>query len=1112
MQKKNTAVYLACDFLMTRQTTQSHHLRWFSTLLGSSLRMAVENPVEVFLSDQPQGFSREDFFAYSGINSNTEDVHLYFDPSDITEESVSYLHKYIDRNSIVIGYELSSSTREVLDRAEITYIDIWLHPIRFMDDNFYAYISNDPKINVHLSQYHLQDNVYELYANRLKIQSYMGWNKFKKALDEEIVPNSCLFVGQTLSDKAICHKGKMLTVLDFQQEFLNLTDQFDHVYFSRHPMLPPGADMEQIEYLEQFSNVSIIDVPGYELLCSEHIEKVVAISSSLVYEAAYFGKETSYFQAPVISIYKDGSPGYFSVFGKLHNPVFWSDILAGHCAIKNNVMPLDFMKADGNYRDMLALYYNNQVFDKNHASYLGRGKANDNQMRQKGKDGLSSSLYNINRISFDRINREIQIYDVVSFDIFDTLLQRNLSHAGDVLSLVADYTARAHHLDADSFLKERKLAKQYSRNEEETTLEERYAILGNRLGITEIVWRDLYQYELHIERSVLQRRTIGCSLLDQARLASKRIILTSDTYFQRDFIEEILKDRGIEYDALYLSSEHDKTKETGSLYKILLKEESGAILHIGDNHHSDYIKARARGMDAIYLPSNNAYLLNSINGYADLKGYMSPVRNGLIKNKMAEFPAIANNPGYSQGKSQVFGYAVVGDIFLAFASWIIERALEDKVHSLYFMARDGDIIKKAVDTLLSLPDAPAIQTHYFLASRRALRVCAMEEEQDVLREIGYFIADLQSNRYPADLSKHVSQRFGLEQKVVCALDGSSLLEERVNPTTIAALEQWLSSPDVMQVILDNAQHERALYLDYCQEMSLLDAGEKNVAFVDIGHHGSLQASLAKLLNKEKTIGYYFATYSAVDDVLRTVTGEHLAYSFHLDRFDLKSSVHEMPPYVRHALVVETLFLNNQGSFIKFTPDAGAVGRDPVYMSLEGEEARIQFIEELHEGVVAYCRDFVDLVVKARLPLDRAGLYKDHSNFKRLYGILANPEPRDAMIFAGVTLENFFSGRNIRYLVPSEDKIDDYRDGNIQVVWPQGTSAYIKHVVRRKKEQQQRSRKKRLNYIHKIERMLIGAVEGLTSKKLRKYDADRDRYFAESKKSMLRWYGKIGAQS
>ncbi|MBB7768677.1 hypothetical protein HEL82_024125, partial [Escherichia coli] len=170
---------------------------------------------------------------------------------------------------------------------------------------------------------------------------YMGWDKFHSSIDKLLIDNSCLFVGQTLTDKAVCRDGTMLTILNFENDFTRLTKEYSHVYFSPHPMIK-GDYSAQIDFLKQFNNVSIIKEPAYKLLCSDKIKKVVAISSSLVYEAQFFNKETEFFYRPIVPIYNNREGvGYLSIFNKLHSSKFWADVLSKDFIIKDNIIDVD---------------------------------------------------------------------------------------------------------------------------------------------------------------------------------------------------------------------------------------------------------------------------------------------------------------------------------------------------------------------------------------------------------------------------------------------------------------------------------------------------------------------------------------------------------------------------------------------------------------------------------------------------------------------------------------------------------------------------------------------------------------------------------------------------
>ncbi len=695
-------VTICCDFLMTRNSTQKYHLKWFYLIIERALSKAIRAKSVDFLSDNEchNSFQRSTFFALSGQSLPLEESHVHFNAGTISEESFLYLKQFIN-NTFVIGYELSEQTKEILDAINIKYVDIWLHPIRFLDDNFYAYSSSDGNILEKLWKYNLPDDTYYLYADKLKIQSYMGWDKFYNAIDKILIDDSCLFVGQTLTDKAVCRDGTMLTVLNFEEEFTQLTKDYSHVYFSPHPMIR-GDYTAQLQFLNQFDNVSIIKEPGYKLLCSEKIKKVVAISSSLVYEAKFFNKDTEFLYRPIVPVSNEcGDGGYISIFNKLHSSVFWANILECEFETKENIIDIDYLTQKNNYRDMLSLYYNNKVFDKEHFIFESNKVSNTGSMKPKDKQVKTASIqpYFSNMIAVQKIREMMKKYKVVSLDIFDTVLQRKVSNPGDIPLLVAKYANKNFSISVDSYINARKKCKEFSSFTYETPLSERYKIMSELLSIPEKWGKELYDYEMELDFNLIEPRQVGIELIKVARELNTRIVLASDIYYDRDFVIKLLDKCSIDYDELFVSSEIDKTKESGSLYDVLIEAFGSNILHIGDNRHSDYNKAKDKKITPVLLLSNKEQIKRVIKPYTELTGDYKEFRNGLIQSKISQFPIITSEPGYTAGKPDHFGYNVVGDIFLAFAHWILCEAKKNNIKRIAFLARDGEIIKKVFDKI-----------------------------------------------------------------------------------------------------------------------------------------------------------------------------------------------------------------------------------------------------------------------------------------------------------------------------------------------------------------------------------------------------------------------------
>jgi FMN phosphatase YigB (HAD superfamily) len=1022
---------------MTRPETQRYHLRWLSTILNTPLKRVLNVTPKDFLSDQNDTFNRRDFFAQSGIILNESESHFHFNENIVSEKSLELIKKPL-QGVLLIGYELSEETRIVLSKAGIAFIDIWLHPIRFLDDNFFAFRSNIDSINTALEQFHLKDDIYTLYADKLKIQSYMGWDKYKNGLDNALKANSALFVGQTLTDKAICRNGTMLNVLNFKEEFTELTKRFSHVYFSRHPMIK-GDDAAQLDFILSHENTSITTEPGYKLLCTESIEHVTGVSSSLMYESKFFGKEYSYLYRPVLEIHDNNTPnGYFSIFSKLHSPSFWQSILQEILPTSKDARGYDFLSATSNYRDMLALYYNTHVFDKNHSLFVDSSKSKANK-RQEKTDAktmkFSSERLQANPPSLKKLERLIDLHETISFDVFDTLLQRKTWVPGDVIALTAYRAQTELGINAEDFTSARREAKKHS-TKHEVPLSERYEIIGRILKLDAETAAQLYSFEIEIEKGLLEARTIGKLALEYAQSKGKRVVITSDTYFTEEQIREFLSDAGIYPDEFYASSTYDQTKEAGGLYKVLLEKEKDKLLHVGDNYKADITNANANQINSSWVISNHDQFKNSTPQFLKSKGPFGSLKNGLVQRNIAGYPSITNGAGYTSGKPYNLGYSIVGEMMLAFAAWIIEKAKIDGVTTLFFLARDGEIVKKVADNLLARLPGNTIKTHYLLASRRSTRVAALRNVDDVMNEIEQVTFEYSKNPNKADLNQYLSLRFGLpkESLVKLGIDNlNSLISSSENEAAPNLLRNWLQSEQVVANILDNASEERLLYSEYLDQSEFIQS-DSPVGIVDIGHNGSLQASLAKARNLTSTRGYYFCTYDQVDSTLSAAPGDHKGTGFYRDRISTSDRTQK---YIRYALIIESLFLNNKGTFLRIHRENNQL----VPSFLEGHErARVAFNEAIHQGSLKYTQDLLDTIEKCFESLQISQLWMHDDICARLFSMLESPMFRDAEVFSGITIENYFAGRPLRYFVPPKNRLE-----TTPVLWKEGTQALVNGI-------------------------------------------------------------------
>ncbi len=188
--------------------------------------------------------------------------------------------------------------------------------------------------------------------------------------------------------------------------------------------------------------------------------------------------------------------------------------------------------------------------------------------------------------------------DVISFDIFDTIVKRK---TGDPDSI---FRAMEDELRIDGFAKARERAEKEARKKtdrQEISLEDIYSQLTNNTGhnINELQQLEI---ETEIKMCVPVEKTV--SLFNELIEKGKMIILVSDMYLPREVMEEILKRCRISgYSKLYISSEEGVTKKTGDLFDFVLRDLNlkKKLLHIGDNPVGDYLVPKRKKIAAFLI-------------------------------------------------------------------------------------------------------------------------------------------------------------------------------------------------------------------------------------------------------------------------------------------------------------------------------------------------------------------------------------------------------------------------------------------------------------------------------------------------------------------------------
>ncbi len=203
-------------------------------------------------------------------------------------------------------------------------------------------------------------------------------------------------------------------------------------------------------------------------------------------------------------------------------------------------------------------------------------------------------------------NIEMADCEIVSFDIFDTLIKRKCGSPHNLFYGVAKVCER-YGITTRNYVRDRIAAEKNVRKEkdgQEVTLSDIYWHFCLLNTAYEEIGQDLFmKWEIEEEKKNCYADPAMKNIYDWVAERGYKILLTSDMYLDIDTIKTIVKNTGYEgYEDIYLSSERGYGKNSGYLFKCILAEyalEARKVIHIGDNPRGDYFVPRRMKINAI---------------------------------------------------------------------------------------------------------------------------------------------------------------------------------------------------------------------------------------------------------------------------------------------------------------------------------------------------------------------------------------------------------------------------------------------------------------------------------------------------------------------------------
>lgn len=578
---------------------------------------------------------------------------------------------------------------------------------------------------------------------------------------------------------------------------------------------------------------------------------------------------------------------------------------------------------------------------------------------------------------------------VYSFDVFDTLITRSTAAPEGIFAIMRKLLQEREEFNENfneeikhNFYEMRIGAEQVARNTycregvEDVVLEQIYHVLVSGRRISEEESIILQALERQTEMDHVYGIPENISRVKTLLAEGKKVLLISDMYLDGDTIRQMLmKADGVFADIpLYVSSEGErKNKYSGHLFQYVKDREGleySAWKHFGDNPHSDFKVPQSLGISCeLYGGTPMLKIENA---------YLSKGEKDGAKQLMAGCAKLARVG--TEGTAYALGCGIGGPMLYPYVKWLLEDSMKRGIQRLYFIARDGYILKELAEALVK-KNGLDIEINYIYGSRKAWRIPDSENLEKELLEIYarsyqdriHNVSDLADFlQIPAEeVRKYVPERLCDARKHW----GVSNVDR--------ILEYLLHIPEFIQLLKKTYIRKKQLLVSYLQQE--LDMRDEHFAFVDLAGSGYTQECLTRVMRR--FYGGKIRNYFYRMDCVKEAECEYLVfYPMHVPYFTLLEMMCRAP----HEQTVGYAREEN-GNVV------------PVFAEVDGRAIARHGVETFIRGAAAFAEIYDE--VSARYPAWNVGL--DHIG-KYLEYIYCTPDQMVLNYFGDIP--NMLTGR------------------------------------------------------------------------------------------------------
>lgn len=595
-----------------------------------------------------------------------------------------------------------------------------------------------------------------------------------------------------------------------------------------------------------------------------------------------------------------------------------------------------------------------------------------------------NDIFNKSKIneSYLRIlsNPEIKI---VSFDIFDTLVYRNVAKPIDIfLNVGKNKNVRKIFSNAGNFQEMRIFAEEKAREDNKEMGEITLELIYSYFHLTKQKQKQIMKLEILEEKKSLSLNNHIIKWIENAILNKKKVIFISDFYLDKNNLRYIFSDLSIDIIdkvTMYISCDLKKTKFKGDMFDdVLIKENIQAheLFHIGDNLHSDYNIPIKKGIRALFYNSSD-YLRNV---YKQENNYSTQLNE--IWNNIGHQASICNP--YSDPKNKFFydlGAGLFGSILWGFTHWLLKICKKDGIKQINCLMREGQLFAKCLNLV-----APKFDINIVFASRKSTFLASLNPNQIKNREFNFYgyedfklkdlyeLFDLTSNNdfiisnyehYFSSKNLFTSEEFKILSEV--STEFSSKIDEIVEK-------------------IKNKKHILNLYFE---QMGI----NKNSILLDFGGKGTILRTLSSSLKKDRKSKIHALFYKNNESFKKNVGYNFISYLKYNQKNKEKSNIIQKSP-----AFIEVLFNGNYNTTLDYKID----NNQNVIPLLEenSQSSQVLALDAFERGITVFFKLALEQKLSPRI-------FKKNHMLSRLARLIDLPLKEEALFLGSLIHEAGF---------------------------------------------------------------------------------------------------------